>query len=99
MNIVHNHNTRLFEHPNYLNIGKTPKIVSHRTLYGNFTEPSLQMNLATDHSITVELPDCAPLREEMGTQMKISKTPVETLRCEPLQTLMLRKSTHVIPGK
>lgn len=36
------------------------------------------MNLATDHSITAELPDCAPLREEMGTQMKISKTPVET---------------------
>lgn len=57
------------------------------------------MNLATDHSITVELPDCAPLREEMAAQMKISKTPVETLKCKPSQTLMLGKSIHVAPGK
>ena len=56
------------------------------------------MNLATDHSITVDVPDCTPLREEMAAQMKISQTPVETLRCDPLQALMLGKSIHVTLG-
>lgn len=56
------------------------------------------MNLSTDHSITVEVLNCAPLREEMAVQMKISKTPVETLRCDPSQILMLGKSIHVTLG-